>query len=73
MFRGWPWMMREIVDDRHAADLRAHLQPPLHAPECCQRLADRLFADALAKGERGCGGRVQRIVLAGHAHRELGP
>src|SRR5438445_543902 len=34
-------MMREVVNDRDAADFRLHFEPPLHALEARQRMRDR--------------------------------
>ena len=66
-------VVREVIDDGDAVDLRANFQPALDAAEGGEGLGDGGERDALSEGERGGGGGVQRVVRSGHGERELGP
>ncbi len=63
----------KVFDDGDAADFGAHFKPALDALEGGERLDDGFLGDALAGGKRGGGGGVERVVLAGKVHLELGP
>ena len=66
-------MVREVVDHGDAADNGADLKTPLYAHEGGKSGLNRLSADALRSGKSGRGRCVERVVLAGQAHGELGP
>ncbi len=66
-------MVGEVLNDGDAADLGADFKAALDAFEGGEGFDDGFFADALAGGERGGGGGVERVVLAGEVHLELGP
>src|SRR5271165_3540571 len=66
-------MMREVVDDGNAVDLRLHFQPALHALECLQSIGNGLFRNAAGGGKRGRGSRVPHVVFAGERKFETGP
>src|SRR6185437_488473 len=59
-------MMCEVVDDRDARNLGSHFQSPLHAFEASDGGLNRFNRDALPSGERGGGGGIECVVLAGH-------
>ena len=63
----------EVVDNGDTRDLGPHLQPPLHAAEALQSLADHGRLDAIARRHRHRRRRVQNVVLAGERKLELGP
>ena len=58
-------MVREVVDDRDAADRAALLQPALHSAKSLQRLQRGLRLDADVLGRHQCRQRVQPVVMAG--------
>ena len=64
-------MMREVVDNRHAAHLRPNLQPALHTAKTAQRLHDRCRLDSLPRRQRRGSRRIQCVMLAGHRQRQL--
>src|SRR5215472_15464460 len=65
--------MREVVDDGDAANDIAHFKASLDAFEAGECGTNRIPADALTEGECGGCGRVERVVLAGKLHGQLGP
>src|SRR5262249_29465286 len=66
-------MMREIVENGDAIDLRLELQPALNALEVLQSLGNRRGLDAVVGGHRGSGGSIQHVVLASQGELELCP
>ena len=66
-------VMGEVVDDGDAGDLGAHFEAALDAFEAGERGLNCFLADALAGGERGGGGGVERVVFAGKTHLQARP
>ena len=66
-------MMREVVDDGDAVDLRLHFEAALYALECLQRGGDRFFRNAAGCCQRGRRGRVPDVVFTGQRKFEVSP
>jgi hypothetical protein len=62
----------EVVDDGDVVDDGADFETALNALEGCQGFYDSGGGDALACRERGGGGGVEGVVLAGHGEGEFG-
>src|SRR5262249_50028492 len=66
-------MVREIIDDRYAINLRSHLQPAFHALEGLQRLCNSIFRNATPCRQCRRGGRVPNVVFTRKRKFELRP
>jgi len=65
------WMMREIVNHRHAADFSAHLHPPLDARERVKRQLDLRVRQPYMPGYGNDSQRIAHIQFTAQGNTEL--